>query len=319
MHPAYSVTGEYLPYRAPSVDYHAPSTADDGSWLCSDGPYLEYIRSRCEFQPTLRLPDIRNRSVPLRARLAKVTLLQYQDGSLLSRMDFRLPDDLDRLTRHLSVVNDFIRQEADRRPIQNIYLVEGLNPDVVSALGQGLRVDPAFFADHERTSTYLRLPYEPSLAPRLPSLMDHEQTFSLNYYDIRAPSHKFESFSVGCADSGRDVQISRLNDKWEHPVVVRRRCSVWRTKLSDDNDWAGKITTLLQPRPTLTIASHHSLRPAVPMGTRLASRLRRHSLGDLNDQGNEHTVSRRLCRRCALAVFRRIDPISMSRPREHER
>jgi hypothetical protein len=178
---------------------------------------------------------------------------------MVSRTDFRLPDDLTLLHNHLSTVNDFLGQEADREHIQNIYLVEGLNPDVVSALGQGLRVDPAFFADHERTSTYPRLPYEPSLAPRLPSLMHHEQAFSLNYYDIRAPSHKFESFSVGCADSGRDVQISRLNDKWEHPVVVRRRCSVWTTKLSDDNDWGGKITTLIQPPPRLTVASHHSL------------------------------------------------------------
>jgi hypothetical protein len=126
-----------------------------------------------------------------------------------------------------------------------IYLVEGLNTEVIALLGDELQVDPMFFVTHERTSTYLRWPYEPNLAPCLPSLIDGNRSFTASYYDIRALREEFGSFSVGCAESGRDALRTKLGKDWEPTVILHRKSSFWKTTFSNENDWSSKLMFII--------------------------------------------------------------------------
>ncbi|KAF4449417.1 hypothetical protein F53441_7279 [Fusarium austroafricanum] len=210
---------------------------DDGSWLSAEGPYLTYIKQSCNRQPNLELPDGRNRATMLRDRQhIRATLLELDsDGKMSSPTEFpRLTD----LRQHFSQVQRLRQGSQGRRMI---YLVEGLNTEVIALLGEELRVDPMFFVTHERTSTYLRWPYEPNLAPCLPSLIDGDRSFTANYYDSRVLSEEFGSFSVGCAESGRDALATKLGKNWEPTVILHRKCSFWKTTFSNDNNWSGEL------------------------------------------------------------------------------
>ncbi|KAJ3549633.1 hypothetical protein NM208_g406 [Fusarium decemcellulare] len=224
------ITGSNASQRQPGKD--------DGTWLCADGPYLDYIKSSCPLQPNLRLPDFRNRAVPLRNRSAHATLLSFDDNWCPSRTDFTGPESLKKLQDHFSKLVRRRQGMTAGEGLRHVYLLEGLNSDVVSIFGQELHIDPTFFANHERTSTYLRLPYEPSLALRLPSVVDSAQMFTATYYDIRTPNRPFESFSVACASSGRDVLTSRLSRNWEQAVILHQKCSIWKTTFNNRDDWS---------------------------------------------------------------------------------
>ncbi|KAH7269633.1 uncharacterized protein BKA55DRAFT_17874 [Fusarium redolens] len=212
-----------------------PRTKDDnGSWLSADGPYLTYIEQSCSRQPNLELPDGRNRAIMLCDRQhVRATVLELNsEGKMLSPTEF---PHVTQLRSHFSQLRK-LRQDGQSR--QMIYLVEGLNTEVIALLGDELKVDPMFFVTHERTSTYLRWPYEPNLAPCLPSLIDGNRSFTASYYDIRALGEEFGSFSVGCAESGRDALRTKLGKDWEPTVILHRKCSFWKTTFSDENDWS---------------------------------------------------------------------------------
>lgn len=215
-----------------------PRTKDDnGSWLSADGPYLTYIKQSCSRQPNLELPDGRNRAIMLCDRQhVRATVLELNsEGKMLSPAEF---PHVTQLRNHFSQLRK-LRQDGQSH--RTIYLVEGLNTEVIALLGDELQVDPMFFVTHERTSTYLRWPYEPNLAPCLPSLIDGNRSFAASYYDIRALSEEFGSFSVGCAESGRDALRTKLGKDWEPTVILHRKCSFWKTTFSNQNDWSGKL------------------------------------------------------------------------------
>jgi hypothetical protein len=61
-----------------------------------------------------------------------------------------------------------------------------------------------------------------------------------SYYDIRALSEQLGTFSVACAESGRDALRTKLGKEWEPTVILHRKCSFWKTTFTDENDWSGK-------------------------------------------------------------------------------
>lgn len=217
--------------EAPRPRNSPRTTEDDGTWLSSEGPYLNLIKQSCARQPNLELPDGRNRAVLLCDRQnIRASLFELgTENQISSPTEFPTFVDLQKHFKHP-------RLDACRR----IYLVEGLNPQIVALLGDQLNVDPIFFVTHERTSTYLRWPYEPNLAPCLPSLLDGGQSFTASYYDVRVLSEQLGTFSVVCAESGRDALRTKLGKEWEPTVILHRKCSFWKTIFTNEDDWAGK-------------------------------------------------------------------------------
>ncbi|WXC41208.1 hypothetical protein QX201_001024 [Fusarium graminearum] len=218
--------------EAPRPRNSPRTTEDDGTWLSSEGPYLNLIKQSCARQPNLELPDGRNRAVILCDRQnIRASLFELgTENQISSPTEFPTFVDLQKHFKHP-------RLDACRR----IYLVEGLNPQIVALLGEQLNVDPIFFVTHERTSTYLRWPYEPNLAPCLPSLLDGGQSFTASYYDVRVLSEQLGTFSVACAESGRDALRTKLGKEWEPTVILHRKCSFWKTIFTNEDDWAALI------------------------------------------------------------------------------
>jgi hypothetical protein len=179
------------------------------------------------------VPDIRNRAIPFHERPARVAIVIIKsDFSAPCVVEYCVPRTTAALKERLAASP--IQCHPDCKVERVVYLVEGLNPEIVAIFGHKLDMDPIFFVDHERTSNYQTLPYEPGLAPRLPSLMNSDETWSMTYYEIRVPPPEDElvSYSVGCGTSGRDAQRQSISSKWEQQFVLTRKCSVWKNSSS---------------------------------------------------------------------------------------
>lgn len=232
---------------APRARSQQLSARDDGSWLCADGPYLGCVKALCALYPALRVPDDRNRAIPFEARTARVAIVTMKSDRSIPCVDkYNVPGNTAALKDRLSAVPSRSQCHADCKVESVIYLVEGLNPEIVSIFGYKLDIDPMLFASHERSSNYQTLPNEAGLGPRLPSLVNRDTTWRITYYDIRTPPPEdtFTSYTVGCALSGRDAQTQRINNKWEQPFILTRKCSVWRRKPGSGGDIASSWYTV---------------------------------------------------------------------------
>ncbi|CAG9948361.1 unnamed protein product [Clonostachys rosea f. rosea IK726] len=210
---------------------------DDGSWLCTDEPYLSKIKESCNLQPALRLPDPRNYAVPLCNRSARATLFNFPEDGAPRRSDFTGVDGPEKLALHFQA----------NRSGRNVYLLEGLNPAYIAVFGDALRIDPRFFADHDRNSADLSLPFEPSIITRLPSLLNQDQSIMMGYHELRNPDRRFESFNVSCAESGRDMWTSRLAQGWEYPIILHQKCSAWTTVFQGQDAKGWSVLILCDP------------------------------------------------------------------------
>ena len=117
--------------------------AKDGRWLSDEGPYRDYIAAYCELNPNLRTPDSKNRWSPLRDGKAHVTMLELEQGKRARRTDFVSAAELLAHFRHSS--------RATWAGICCIYIMEGLAPDYIAALGDHFLMEPSFFIGQERT------------------------------------------------------------------------------------------------------------------------------------------------------------------------
>lgn len=202
----------------------------DATWLCSDGPYQDYITKRCASNPALGHPDPGNSAIPLSERDAFVTLLTANyNGTYHQIAKFDASQDLPNLQQQLR------DSSAGSR---NVWIVENINRELVATLGEHFKMDPAFFLGYERSSTWRRWAHEPNLAPPLPALVNDADFFLLKYYDLRDFGPEIDSYSVSCADTGRYLERTKWKDYWVSPSIVNRSCSVY-SRRSDKSGWDG--------------------------------------------------------------------------------
>jgi hypothetical protein len=225
---------EFLDSLKPSGPLGQPTA--DGGWLSAEGPYRDYIAAYCELNPNLRTPDSKNRWSLLRDGNAHVTMLELERGKRARRRDFASAAELSAHLRHSS------------RPVgvQNcrIYIMEGLAPDCIAALGDHFLMEPTFFMGQERTTRW-GLSFEGSRnTPELPSLVDSTKPFTIKYYEPR-DFGEIKTFSMWCARTNRNISLTRntrpdlYNLKYEPVGIVHRKCSFWCRKL-DKGGWDGK-------------------------------------------------------------------------------
>ena len=226
---------EFLESLNPSGPLGQPAP-EDGRWLSAEGPYRDYIAAYCELNPNLRTPDSKNRWSPLRDGEARVTMLELEQGKRARRSDFASAAELSAHLRHSS--------RAIGANSCRIYVMEGLAPDFIAALGDHFLMEPTFFMGQERTTRW-GLSFEGSRnPPELPSLVDSAKSFTIKYYEPR-DFGEIKTFSMWCARTSRNISVTRntrpdlYNLKYEPVGIVHRKCSFWSRKF-DKKSWDGK-------------------------------------------------------------------------------
>lgn len=214
------------------------SALEDGRWLSTEGPYRDYIAASCQLNPNLRTPDSKNKWAPLRNGKARIAMLALEEGKPVRRSDFLSASEL---SAYLKLSSAQIA--AGGLSINHIYIMEGLAPDFIAALGDHFFMDPKLFMGQERTSLW-GLPQDGSKqTPSLPSLTDSEKTFLMKYYEPRDFGAKAAS-SMWCARTGRSIIITRntrpdLHDLKSEPIgILHRKCSFW-SKRYNKKGWVG--------------------------------------------------------------------------------
>ncbi|MCJ1453864.1 hypothetical protein MMC28_004213 [Mycoblastus sanguinarius] len=211
---------------------------DDGRWLSVEGPYRSYIAAWCELNPNLRVADSKNVWTPLRNGNARVAMLELEQGRQVRRKDFSFAA---QLSAHLKL--PYTKTTAERLSANRIYIMEGLAPDFIAALGEHFLIDPSFFMEQERTTLWGNSHQGSKQIPCLPSSMDPGTRFLLKYYEVR------DFGTIGtpyqwCARTGRNISITRntrpdVYDLVFEPIgIVYRKCSFW-SQTYDDKGWVG--------------------------------------------------------------------------------
>lgn len=163
-------------------------------------------------------PDAWNWAIPLSRRSANCVILQFTRSQTIKKAMF---DEPARLNGFLNLMS----MEATEDSVCNIYIVQNINSEVVSALGHHLQVPPLVFMSHERTSWWSRQHDNANHAPELPSLTNPEQAFQLNYYEVLYLLRDIQDFRVSCAQSGRYIHRTKLKGQFIQGVIVNRKCS----------------------------------------------------------------------------------------------
>jgi hypothetical protein len=168
-------------------------------------------------------------------------MLELEQGKRARRCDFASAAEL---SAHLKHSSRAIGPHNCR-----IYIIEGLAPDFIAALGDHFLMDPTFFIGQERTTRW-GLSFEGSRnTPELPSLVDSAKSFTMKYYEPRNFG-EIETISMWCARTSRNISVTRntrpdLYDlKYEPVGIVHRKCSFWSQKL-DNTGWDGEQSKFL--------------------------------------------------------------------------
>jgi hypothetical protein len=240
---------------------HSQALSEDGRWLCAEGPYRDYIAAWCGLNPNLRRPDSNNRWSPLKTGNARVVMLEIEKGKKAQRTDFSSATNL---SAHLTLYP--ANTAAERPSIGRIYIMEGLAPDFIAALGDHFFMNPGFFMDQERTTEWGLSHEGCKRTNSLPSLVDPEEMFLLKYRELR-DFGAIDTFSMWCARTSRGISVTSntrpdLYDlKFEPIGIVRRKCSFWSR--SDEKGWVGGYQSILDQMNAQVnnCFSSNSLRP----------------------------------------------------------
>jgi len=129
---------------------------------------------------------------------------------------------------------------------RRVYVLEGLGPGFVDALGRHFGLHPSVFVEHERVVVHNQTHAGESDGLPLPSCLRSRRHLALRYFEVMAFSEAPRSFRWVCADTGRHVGVSR-DLRWETNQkddidrfldvgIVRRKCGIWHTT-REDGGW----------------------------------------------------------------------------------
>jgi hypothetical protein len=230
------------------------------------GPYQEYIAALSDSNPGLRTADPNNLTgeTPLMtAGGAHVVMLDAAATGppKFTRTEFR---DAAHLKTHLQGSS----HDHGRR---RIYIMEGLATDYVSAIGGHFWMDPTFWLRQERTCVWSNDFTPVSDALPQPSLINPDQSFHVQYCELREFNKALESLPCFCARTRRHVGMTAprqfknkekakdnaiatgmdeckdgSKDKGKGKgntttAILRRKVSWWSEKTASGEGWDGMI------------------------------------------------------------------------------
>lgn len=164
------------------------------------------------------------------AERGRVAVLEYSGRNSVRSRLFSSSEDLENYMTHRT-------SEAMGR----LYIVEDIAANYVEILGAHFSVDPSIFARQLRTATW-ESSSTASSAPRLPSTVAHETTFSLRYPEIikfSNPSIREPQYLFCYCNLYRKIDIVRSEPFYDGVGTINRRISFW-SKKRENGAWDGK-------------------------------------------------------------------------------
>lgn len=137
----------------------------------------------------------------------------------------------------VNILEECLNESHGIVPCRRLYLLEGTLPDHANMLKGHFNIEPTFFRKHRRSSLR-ELDHFAKQAPLLPSLVDPRKSWCLKYPVLRSFEEQWESNWVWCAESGRKIELSRINGIMDKTGIVEQRASYWSQK-EEDGGWNG--------------------------------------------------------------------------------
>ncbi|KAF2847620.1 hypothetical protein T440DRAFT_470904 [Plenodomus tracheiphilus IPT5] len=212
-----------------STDEHKPI----GSWLCADGPYREYIEALSGSNPGLKNPDPNNTTTQDgKARPVGTARVVLLDAAATGQPSFQTTDfkSATDLRNHFSKA----KHDHDRR---RIYIMEGLAPDTVAAIGGHFFMEPTFFQRQERTCVWSNDFTPVSDALPQPSLLEPDRSFHLQYCELRQFNKALENRYYFCERTRRHVGMTAPRHKEETTTGILRRKVSWWSRETSKGGW----------------------------------------------------------------------------------
>jgi hypothetical protein len=168
----------------------------------------------------------------------RVAVLEFQPENV-TRIDFD----------GIQTLQHYLESSSHDSPQHRLYLIEDLDPSYINLLGSYLNVDGTVFASQIRDSHFTGTPFNGHV-PKLPSLQDPNDSFTLRYYESRYfhdPSiQEFSSSIMTCANVVRrqitfgmaSYSIGRREELKGYVGQVRRNTSFW-SRMEKDGGWNG--------------------------------------------------------------------------------
>jgi hypothetical protein len=196
---------------------------EDGFWLTNNVQYREVVKKSCASEPRLRQRDKKlvKLKIPWPACYAKVAILEVEKSRCKRYFEVTDPDSFQ---QYLDARQELPDNENSTR--QTIYIIEGLNSDLIGILGNYFNLPPLFFLEQERSK------YSVPGARPLPSIASTRPHISLRYGELlNIPPQIQGNFSALCSATGRNVSVSRSNGTFSDIGIVTRTCSIWNRHL----------------------------------------------------------------------------------------
>ncbi|ORY10460.1 hypothetical protein BCR34DRAFT_348303 [Clohesyomyces aquaticus] len=199
------------------------------NWNIPSGSYRQLFESLSKSDPRLKLRDkkaVRQRT-PWPPESVRIKHLQLQTGKNYTTVG-----------KWADVADFSVYLQAGRaidESQRNVFLIEGLGPELIETLGSHFNIHPSFFVDHERVEVFSARPSNLFDSGRLPSGFRWKVVtggVTLNYFEVVDTNTDLPNFSLSCADSGRHVGATRFRGQLSSVVIVRRKCSIFLVEYS---------------------------------------------------------------------------------------
>jgi hypothetical protein len=209
-------------------------------WL-ADGKYRQVVESLVDADPRLRQRDPKavTQNIPYTDNNVRLVLLEMQtDGSFTTTAEFKDP----------IVLQKHFQTKVKSPGRRAVYILEGIGPGFVGAVGEHFSLHPSMFVEHERVVVMNMTWRGESDGTSLPSVLQSRNHKELRYYEALTFNSQPTSFRWVCGDTGRHIGVSRtLNwvdkrepDTFSDVGVVRRKVGVW-SRETDDGGWECKF------------------------------------------------------------------------------
>lgn len=194
----------------------------DGDWLSSPGVYRDLINKLTAADPRLRSRCTKNlrQKIPWPQPNARLVVLEGGlDGS-----SFGKPVEHDAAS-----LNAYLKAEPAAPKLRRVFILEGLHPDYIAALGGHFKMHPSMFVDHERVIVISPFMEQGSDTFGLPSAAQTMEHRTFKYFEpIALPRNVQGCFKMCCAETGRHIAVTRVKGRFLDVGVLRRKCTIWR-------------------------------------------------------------------------------------------
>lgn len=197
------------------------------NWLSTSGKYHELINRLLSSDPRLRPrdPKAESQGIPWPNKNVKLVALQVRsDGEFQGPSEYTPQS----LREHL--------QTPESTSCSTVYILEGLDPDFISVLGEHFGLHPSIFVDHERI--VINSEKECDNVVGLPSLLKSREHCTMKYFHLFSlPKNVHGCFKMCCEATGRHIGVTRVTGTFSNVGILRRKCSFWTRKMKDGKSW----------------------------------------------------------------------------------